>query len=109
MLTFLRADQGQGAAQAFEDGAALGALFTSDVTPEQVAQRLEMYDRVRYERAVTVMIMSKTSDDRRGEMLEELRRYVPDAELPKDMVAFSWSSYPAEDARRVLRNSGVCT
>jgi salicylate hydroxylase len=109
MLTFVLADQGQGGAQAFEDGAALGALFTSDVTPEQVPQRLEMYNHVRYERAVTVMIMSKISDDRRGEMLEELRRYVPDAELPKDMVSFSWSSYPAEDARRLLQNSGACT
>lgn len=109
MLTFSRADQGQGGSQAFEDGAALGTLFTSDVTPEQVPERLEMYNQVRYERAVTVMIMSMTSDDRRGEMLEELRRYVPNAELPKDMVFFSWSSYPAEDARRVLQNAGVCT
>ncbi|KAJ6076987.1 hypothetical protein N7499_008968 [Penicillium canescens] len=94
--------QGQGGAQAFEDGAALGALFPSDTTPEQVSARLELYNKVRYERALTVMMMSKTHDERRAEMLDELRKYVPNAELPKDMFSFTWPSNPAQDAQRLL-------
>ncbi|PYI12992.1 FAD/NAD(P)-binding domain-containing protein [Aspergillus japonicus CBS 114.51] len=94
--------QGQGGAQSFEDGAALGAVFTSCTTPEQVPQRLELYNRVRYNRAITVQFMSKTHDEKRGEMLDELRQFVPDAEVPKNMFAFTWSSYPAREAERLL-------
>ncbi|CRL19783.1 Aromatic-ring hydroxylase-like [Penicillium camemberti] len=97
--------QGQGGAQAFEDGAALGALFPSDTTPEQVSGRLELYNKVRYERALTVMMMSKTHDERRAEMLDELRKYVPSAELPKDMFSFTWPSNPAQDAQGLLAAS----
>ncbi|KAE8307049.1 FAD/NAD(P)-binding domain-containing protein [Aspergillus transmontanensis] len=95
--------QGQGGAQALEDGAALGAVFTADVRPEHVAQRLQMYNEVRYRHAVTVMMMSKTHDERRAEMLEELRTYVPNAELPPDMFSFTWSSYPVRDTQRLLQ------
>lgn len=98
-------DQGQGGAQAFEDGAALGALFPSDTTPEQVPGRLELYNKVRYERALTVMMMSKTHDERRAEMLDELRIYVPNAELPKDMFSFTWPSNPAQDSQGLLAAS----
>ncbi|KAJ5240518.1 uncharacterized protein N7469_002109 [Penicillium citrinum] len=97
--------QGQGGAQAFEDGAALGGVFPADTTPEQVPERLALYNKVRYDQAVTVMMMSKTHDERRAEMLAELREYVPDAEVPPDMFSFTWPSRPAEDARRLLEES----
>ncbi|KAJ5813245.1 hypothetical protein N7447_010268 [Penicillium robsamsonii] len=94
--------QGQGGAQAFEDCAALGALFPPETTPDQVSTRLELYNKVRYERALTVMMMSKTHDERRAEMVDELRHYVPNAELPKDMFSFTWPSNPAQDVQRLL-------
>lgn len=97
-----RIDQGQGGAQAFEDAAALGGVFPADTRPDQVTQRLALYNKVRYDRAVTVMMMSKTHDERRAEMLAELREYVPNAEVPKDMFSFTWPSNPAEDAKRLL-------
>lgn len=95
-------DQGQGAAQAFEDGATLGAVFPADTGSDQVPQRLALYNKVRYGRAVTVMMMSKTDDERRAEMLDELRKYVPKAEVPSDMFSFTWPSYPGRDAKRLL-------
>ncbi|PWY72453.1 FAD/NAD(P)-binding domain-containing protein [Aspergillus sclerotioniger CBS 115572] len=95
--------QGQGGAQSFEDGAALGALFPADTTEEDIQQRLELYNQVRYGRAVTVMMMSKVDDDRRAQMLDELRTYVPSAQLPKDMFSFTWTSYPGRDAQRLLQ------
>ncbi|RDW57961.1 uncharacterized protein DSM5745_11341 [Aspergillus mulundensis] len=94
--------QGQGGAQAFEDCAALGTLFPPDVVPEQVSQRLSLYNETRYAHAVTVMLMSQVPDERRREMLETLRTYVPDAEMPENMIAFTWSSYPARKAEMLL-------
>lgn len=61
-----------------------------------------MYNRVRYGRALTVMMMSKTHDERRAEMLDELRAYVPDGEIPESMFSYTWGSYPAREARRLL-------
>ncbi|KAE8371911.1 hypothetical protein BDV26DRAFT_286391 [Aspergillus bertholletiae] len=64
--------QGQGAAQAFEDAAALGGVMTADMTAEQVPQRLELYNKVRYKHAVTVMMMSKIHDERRTEINQRI-------------------------------------
>ncbi|CAG8201422.1 unnamed protein product [Penicillium salamii] len=94
--------QGQGAAQAFEDAAALAGVLTADTTPEQLSQRLELYNKLRYSHSVTVMMMSRTNEERRAEMMDELRRYVPDAELPKDMFAFTWPSDPMTEAAQLV-------
>ncbi|KAL4980950.1 hypothetical protein BDW66DRAFT_156088 [Aspergillus desertorum] len=94
--------QGQGAAQAFEDAAALAGVMTVGTTADQIAQRLELYNKLRYAHAVTVMMMSRTNDERRGEMLDELRRYVPHAELPHDMFAYTWPSDPIKEAAQLV-------
>ncbi|KAJ5689675.1 hypothetical protein N7462_004067 [Penicillium macrosclerotiorum] len=99
--------QGQGGCQAFEDAAALGALFPADTSVEQVSHRLELYDRVRYAHSVTVMILSKKPNERRAELLDELRTYVPDAEVPDDMFAYAWLSYPKQEAQRLLAATSV--
>lgn len=51
------------------------------------------------------MMMSRTSDDRREEMLGELQRFVPGAECPGDMFGFSWLSDPVKEAGDMLRGS----
>ncbi|CAG7921648.1 unnamed protein product [Penicillium olsonii] len=94
--------QGQGAAQAFEDAAALAGVVTADTTPDQLSQRLGLYNEARYAHSVTVMMMSRTNDERRGEMMDELRRFVPDAELPKNMFAFTWPSDPVKEAAQLV-------
>ncbi|KAJ6012638.1 hypothetical protein N7522_002993 [Penicillium canescens] len=94
--------QGQGAAQAFEDAAALAGVLTANTTPEQLSQRLDLYNKLRYSHSVTVMMMSRTNDERRAEMLDELRRYVPNAELPKDMFSFTWPSDPVKEAAQLV-------
>lgn len=42
---------GQGAAQAIEDGCALGVLLPADTPPEEIPQRLELWQQCRMERA----------------------------------------------------------
>jgi salicylate hydroxylase len=95
-------DQGQGGGQSFEDGAALGVLFPADTTVDDIPRRLELYNRVRYARAVTVMFMSKVNDERRGMMMEDLHKFVPDAVLPPDMFPYLWNNYVLQDAQKAL-------
>ncbi|KAI1126687.1 hypothetical protein F5Y10DRAFT_278637 [Nemania abortiva] len=93
--------QGQGAAQAIEDAAALGALFAADTTPEQVPELLEIYNEARYNHAVTICITSRVSLERRKETIDDLKRFVPNAKIPVDAAhtAFeAWTSYPAREA-----------
>ncbi|KAL4996774.1 hypothetical protein BDV10DRAFT_195684 [Aspergillus recurvatus] len=77
--------QAQGAAQAFGDAAALAGAITADRTVDQIPQRLELYNNLRYAHAVTVMMMSRMSD------------------LPHDMFAFTWPSDPIKEAAQVVQ------
>lgn len=59
--------QGQGGAQAIEDGVALGTLLPLGTTPSMVPDRLQLYMKARFERATLVQDFSrqmafKTSD-----------------------------------------------
>lgn len=51
--------QGQGGAQAIEDGAALGALLPLGTHRDEVPQRLQLYMRARYDRATMVQNFSR--------------------------------------------------
>ncbi|KAJ5363870.1 FAD/NAD(P)-binding domain-containing protein [Penicillium cataractarum] len=51
--------QGQGGAQAIEDGVALGALFPLGTSRDEIADRLELYMKCRYERATMVQNFSR--------------------------------------------------
>ncbi|KAL5377865.1 hypothetical protein DPSP01_009479 [Paraphaeosphaeria sporulosa] len=96
---------GQGGAQAFEDAATLGALLPADTTPEQVAERLRMYNDVRYEHAVTIMFLSRVGEQFQEVVMGDLRRFVPSARMPEDMFEYSWCSYPTRDAERALASA----
>ncbi|KAL7271024.1 hypothetical protein RUND412_006239, partial [Rhizina undulata] len=45
---------GQGAAQALEDGAALAVVLPLGTKPEEISERLKLYEEIRYERASTI-------------------------------------------------------
>lgn len=51
--------QGQGGAQAIEDGAALGALLPLGTAKEDVPHRLELYMKARFQRATMVQDFSR--------------------------------------------------
>lgn len=51
MPIFPKKDMGQGAAQAIEDACALGAVIPLGTTADEVPHRLELWQRVRKERA----------------------------------------------------------
>ncbi|KAJ2907051.1 hypothetical protein MKZ38_008619 [Zalerion maritima] len=51
--------QGQGAGQAMEDAAALGVVLPKGTAPSAVAERLKVYEEIRYERAHTIQEYSR--------------------------------------------------
>ncbi|KAL2865894.1 uncharacterized protein BJX67DRAFT_356739 [Aspergillus lucknowensis] len=51
------------------------------------------------------MMMSRVNEERRAEMLDELRRFVPNAELPEDMFAFTWPSDPVKEAEQLAQGA----
>ncbi|KAI0907951.1 hypothetical protein F4823DRAFT_521763 [Ustulina deusta] len=94
--------QGQGAAQAIEDAAALGALFGADTAPQQVSDLLHIYNEVRYSHTVTICITSRVDQKRRGDTLDLLRKYVPNATIVGNPAFNAWDSYPAKEVERLL-------
>ncbi|KAF3767106.1 FAD/NAD(P)-binding domain-containing protein, partial [Cryphonectria parasitica EP155] len=50
---------GQGAAQAIEDGCALGVVLPLGTTPEEIPHRLELWQRLRMDRAAKIINMTR--------------------------------------------------
>ncbi|KAI1194813.1 hypothetical protein F5X97DRAFT_327175 [Nemania serpens] len=93
---------GQGSAQALEDAAALGALFSANTAPEEVSDLLKIYNEVRYGHAVTVSFLSRVGNVHCDEVLDDLRQFVPDATIPENAWVYAWSSYPVREVQRLL-------
>ncbi|KAI0911784.1 hypothetical protein F4823DRAFT_623271 [Ustulina deusta] len=51
--------QGQGAGQAIEDAAALGTVLPKGTRPSDVPERLQLYEKIRYERAHVIQEYSR--------------------------------------------------
>lgn len=99
--------QGQGGAQAIEDGAALGALMPVDKTSrEDVPERLKLYMKARYDRATLVQNFSrqmafKTSEEDKvgGHSLDPL-------EFSKINFSHDAHEYAAEILNKHLASGG---
>ncbi|KAI1263495.1 FAD/NAD(P)-binding domain-containing protein [Xylariaceae sp. FL1019] len=94
--------QAQGAAQAIEDAAALGAVFSGGTTPSQVEDLLQVYNEARYIHAVTIAIMSRVFNERFKETAGTLKRFLPDASMPESSLLFAWNSRPDDQVKKIL-------
>ncbi|KAI0153204.1 FAD/NAD(P)-binding domain-containing protein [Xylariaceae sp. FL1272] len=93
---------GQGSAQALEDAAALGSLFSGPTASDEVSDMLKIYNEVRYNHAVTVSFLSRIGNVHCDEVLDDLREFVPDATIPENAWVYAWTSYPAVEVKRLL-------
>ena len=79
-------NQGQGAAQAIEDGGALGAIFSSmpDSSEASINQRLELFAQVRKGRASVIQLLSRVPyfENAVKAMQSELQTHLPVEQLP---------------------------
>lgn len=46
--------------------------------------------------------MSRVADHDRAKMIPELRKFVPDAEVPVNMFEYAWTSDPIAKARALV-------
>lgn len=72
--------------------------------PEDIPTRLQLYNSIRYPRALTVMFMSMVHEEKRDSLMEKLRQFVPKAEYPESMFEYSWPSDPQHDGIHALQS-----
>jgi salicylate hydroxylase len=81
-----------GAGTGIEDGAALGVLLDKGTTPDQVEKRLELYNKARYERGVTIKYASENVGEEQVKRSKgKLEELCPGASIPEDMAKYLWT------------------
>ncbi|CCF40830.1 hypothetical protein CH063_11297 [Colletotrichum higginsianum] len=91
--------QGQGGAQAIEDGVALGVCLSNVTSGADVPERLEVFERIRRNRASAVTIFSNAAQDEAEKIREAASRFVPADRIPSE---FSSIDTGDKEHRRLL-------
>jgi salicylate hydroxylase len=81
MTGCLPVDQGQGGAQAIEDGFALGIALAS-ASPAQVSSRLLIYEEIRRHRASVMQILSNAGQDEGEKIYDAASKLMPADKVP---------------------------
>lgn len=55
----MSSDQGQGAGQAIEDAASLSIVLPKGTPPQDIPERLRLYEKIRYDRAHNIQEFSR--------------------------------------------------
>jgi salicylate hydroxylase len=77
-------DQGQGGCQAIEDALALG-ISLMDCTPEVLDRRIQLYEKIRMNRASVITIFSNAGQDEPEKMYAEVRKFIPADSIPSKL------------------------
>lgn len=88
MLIPFRTVQGQAGAQAIEDGAALGVVFSNFTATDSasVSDRLEHFENIRRNRASVMQMLSNAGQDEAAKVRESVLPYMPDGNVPSECV-----------------------
>ncbi|KAF2184231.1 FAD dependent oxidoreductase [Zopfia rhizophila CBS 207.26] len=100
--------QGQGSAQAIEDGAALGVFLSNLKNMEELPLRLHLFEEVRKDRAAAIQIFSNFGMYFPPEKLEEEAKQYVKGPIPKtasDFHDFNFSYNVFEHCIKVLRST----
>jgi salicylate hydroxylase len=60
---------------AVEDGAALGVLFSDLTSEDEVPQRLELFQKLRFDRVSAIQLLSSVGQDEIHKVIESARPY----------------------------------
>ncbi|KAL4738355.1 hypothetical protein BDV11DRAFT_216017 [Aspergillus similis] len=103
--------QGQGGAQAIEDGAALGEIFAGiqEVpTKDEINDRLKVFEKVRLRRVSAMQVLSDAGQDRVFEVRERAQQYMPEGvKVPSSQQEFWDHNFGYDilaDSRRHLQD-----
>ncbi|KAK3377463.1 hypothetical protein B0H63DRAFT_477248 [Podospora didyma] len=82
--------QGQGGAQGIEDGIALGIALCG-ATPNDVTQRLGVFEKARLSRASAIQVLSNAGTDQVEIIHQEVAKYVDVVpKTPQEFAKFNW-------------------
>lgn len=74
-------DLGQGGSQGIEDGIAIG-IALAGASPDQVAERLDVYEKIRKQRAGTLQIMSNASQTDARKIYQTASKHLSPETMP---------------------------
>ncbi|GIJ86733.1 hypothetical protein Asppvi_005628 [Aspergillus pseudoviridinutans] len=100
--------QGQGGAQAIEDGGALGEIFArmpDHPTQDEIRDRLALFEKVRVNRASIITIFSNAGQDQGWKVKERAAQYMPESKIPSSPPEFMEHNFRCdvlEESRRLL-------
>ncbi|OLN94136.1 3-hydroxybenzoate 6-hydroxylase 4, partial [Colletotrichum chlorophyti] len=80
--------QGQGGAQAIEDGVALGVCLSNIASADEVPERLQVFEQIRRNRASAVTIFSNAAQDEAEKIREAASEFVPLDRIPTNPEGF---------------------
>ncbi|EFQ34351.1 FAD dependent oxidoreductase [Colletotrichum graminicola] len=80
--------QGQGGAQAIEDGVALGVCFSNVTSGVEVPERLKVFEGIRMNRASAVTIFSNAAQDEAEKIREAASEFIPVDRIPTSPEGF---------------------
>lgn len=75
-------DQGQGGAQGLEDGVVLGIVLHDASSPAEIEKRMDLYEKVRRNRASAIQILSNVGQDQMHLIHDELKQFLDDKDIP---------------------------
>jgi salicylate hydroxylase len=80
--------QGQAGAQAIEDGAALGIVFSKFTATdyESISERLVQFENIRRNRASVMQLLSNAGQDEAAKVRESVLPYMPDGNVPSEFT-----------------------
>ncbi|RYP27889.1 hypothetical protein DL767_007477 [Monosporascus sp. MG133] len=79
---YSRHNQAQAGAQAMEDGVALGIVLRGVSAPEEVEERLELYQKIRRNRASVIQLLSNVGSDQSHLVYEDLKEFLAEEDIP---------------------------
>ncbi|KAI3553089.1 FAD dependent oxidoreductase [Colletotrichum abscissum] len=80
--------QGQGGAQGIEDGVALGVCLSNSTSKDDVIKRLEVFERIRRNRASVVTIFSNAGQEEAEKIKEAASEFIPVERIPANPSGF---------------------
>lgn len=73
-----------------EDAVALGIVLQGVSTPDEIEGRLDLYQKIRQDRASAIQILSNVGSDQCNLVYEDLKEFLPEPDIPSTHISPSF-------------------
>lgn len=74
---------------AVEDGAALGVLFSDLASKDEIPRRLELFQKLRFDRVSAIQLLSSVGQDEIHKVMDTARPYFQGPVPSKSLICFA--------------------